>query len=475
MLKKITLKNFMSHRLTELDLVEGVNVLIGPNNCGKSAIVSALQLVAELPPKEGGYMVRHGEKEAQVVIKTQEEDTITWGRRGKVNYLEINGKPHCRLGNDQQHYLDVLHKVLRLPQIKNKDESFDLHFAKQKEPIFLLNEPSTRAAAFFSISSDAGRLLEMRELFKSKVSRAKEKHKNLIRKQLSLKQEISHLAPLTDLRIRLVELKETYQKIVDETQALDRGIKEEALFKNNTQKEKALLSEKTHLEGLLPPPECIAVENLEQTIQWMVKLRHQEIEVIQKSTLLAQLLEEKLPLETLEMEEAVQKFSFASSRFNHFDKTQKILEPLLAPPNDLENSLELEELISLMKKEEILVAKKQKEASFLSELLEPVLPQEIEKQQQLVAQIDHLQQISGRLFCQDKVLSKVDEVPHLEDVQLLDRHVLERRNLEKRLLTLVMQVSQDSQALEEWVKEHPSCPTCGAQLEIELGTLTHDS
>ena len=47
MIRRITLINFMAHEHTVLELTDGVNVLIGPNNCGKSAVVEAIRAVCE--------------------------------------------------------------------------------------------------------------------------------------------------------------------------------------------------------------------------------------------------------------------------------------------------------------------------------------------------------------------------------------------------------------------------------------------
>ena len=69
MIKKITLKNYMSHTHTVIEpAVPGLTVLTGPNNWGKSAVVSALQALCG--NEEGGYMVRHDEKECRVIVET---------------------------------------------------------------------------------------------------------------------------------------------------------------------------------------------------------------------------------------------------------------------------------------------------------------------------------------------------------------------------------------------------------------------
>lgn len=186
MLKKITLKNFMSHKNSVLEFSEGLNVITGPNNSGKSAVISAIQLLAELPSKEGDYMVRHGTNDAEVTVQTEENDKLTWVRTGSTNSLIINGEKFGRLQNSREHYLEKLHKHLKLPKVYGKEskEDFDIHFATQKNPIFLLNDAPSRAALFFASSSDAGRLVEVREKYKEIVKTKKENNKIL---SLSLK------------------------------------------------------------------------------------------------------------------------------------------------------------------------------------------------------------------------------------------------------------------------------------------------
>jgi exonuclease SbcC len=50
MIKNISIKNFQSHKKTEFDLVDGVNVIIGPSDSGKSAIIRALNWVINNKP-----------------------------------------------------------------------------------------------------------------------------------------------------------------------------------------------------------------------------------------------------------------------------------------------------------------------------------------------------------------------------------------------------------------------------------------
>ena len=43
MITKIEIKNFQSHKHTVIDFSNGVNVIIGSSDCGKSAIIKAMR------------------------------------------------------------------------------------------------------------------------------------------------------------------------------------------------------------------------------------------------------------------------------------------------------------------------------------------------------------------------------------------------------------------------------------------------
>jgi len=75
----------MSHSSTVIEPAKGLTVLIGPNNCGKSAVVSALDTLCNNP--SGDYMLRHGKKEAQVTVETDDNHIITWPAKGRNSQL----------------------------------------------------------------------------------------------------------------------------------------------------------------------------------------------------------------------------------------------------------------------------------------------------------------------------------------------------------------------------------------------------
>src|SRR3954467_1795749 len=151
MITRIELTNFMSHAHTVIEPAAGLTVLVGPNNCGKSAIVAALQILCH--NETSTYVLRHGQRECGVEVETSDGHIVRWTRKNSPSYL-IDGQLFDRLRGAG--IPDQLHQALRLPKVDaGEDANFDVHFGAQKSPIFLLGSSAATAARFFASSSDA--------------------------------------------------------------------------------------------------------------------------------------------------------------------------------------------------------------------------------------------------------------------------------------------------------------------------------
>ena len=84
-IRKVIIKNFQSHKETEINFDDYV-IIHGATNSGKSAIIRAIKwcLYNEAPP-EGAELTRFGEKETEVTICFNDGKIITRKRAGKVN------------------------------------------------------------------------------------------------------------------------------------------------------------------------------------------------------------------------------------------------------------------------------------------------------------------------------------------------------------------------------------------------------
>ena len=168
MLRKIILENFMSHGRTEIDLAPGLTVLTGPNNCGKSAVVAALQTLAT--NGRTTHVTRHGQQVCRITVETDDDHTIVWERNKNTVKYNLDGEDIHRVGTSIP---DSLHDLLRLDRVHadlgKTTHEYDIHFGQQKSPVFLLDETGSRAASFFASSSDAARLVEMQHVHRANL------------------------------------------------------------------------------------------------------------------------------------------------------------------------------------------------------------------------------------------------------------------------------------------------------------------
>ena len=208
MIHRIVLQNYMSHRHTVIDLAEGLTVLVGPNNCGKSAVVSALQTLCQ--NATGDYMLRHGERECSVRVETDDGHSVEWRRkRDGVSYA-LDGREVNRLNGSPP---DDLHDLLRLPLVESGNRFFDVHFGEQKRPIFLLDKSPGHRATFFASSSDAVKLIEMQCLHRQDIHDARARERWLAGERAKLDRRLEKLASLEGIGDRLNQLEAEYEAI----------------------------------------------------------------------------------------------------------------------------------------------------------------------------------------------------------------------------------------------------------------------
>ena len=218
MIRRIELRNFMSHEHTVIEPAEGLTALVGPNNIGKSAIVSAIQILCH--NDNSTYVTRHGEKECSIEIETDDGHTVKWRRRGSSVSYVIDGEEFDRLGGSVP---DTIFDALRLPRVSNESgESFDVHVGEQKSPIFLLDKPASRAAQFFASSSDASKLVEMQSRHKEKIRDARKRKTVLEAENEGIAEALEALKPVGDIEKKVGALEKKYEEITGLEKSIDR-------------------------------------------------------------------------------------------------------------------------------------------------------------------------------------------------------------------------------------------------------------
>ena len=129
MLEHLQITNFQSHADTSLDFVDGVNVLIGTSDSGKSAAIRALCWLATNRPL-GSSFIRHGsDGKCRVTLKTS-GGTIERVRSKKDNFYLLDGTKLEALRGEVP---PAISKLLNMQDI-NMAGQFDGHFLLTDSP-----------------------------------------------------------------------------------------------------------------------------------------------------------------------------------------------------------------------------------------------------------------------------------------------------------------------------------------------------
>lgn len=95
---KVNLENFQSISKADLEFVQGINIIVGQSNSGKSAILRAIK-GAVLNPNGSQRYIKNGEKQFKVNVEYEGND-ISWTREGSKSpkYI-INGEEYLKVGS----------------------------------------------------------------------------------------------------------------------------------------------------------------------------------------------------------------------------------------------------------------------------------------------------------------------------------------------------------------------------------------
>lgn len=257
----------MSHRRTVIEPAEGLTVLTGPNNCGKSALVLALQALAYGGRGIAKFAIRHGQKNAKVQVETSEGNRIEWVyENGSARYV-VDG-----IRTDRSVMPDDLPGKLKLPEVVGDDgKSFDVHFAEQKDPIFLLGGGS-RAATFFAASSDAGYLIKMQQLLRERKRDYGGLQRELTGRIAVHDADLAKFEPLPFLEAGIADLIRQYQDWEEGVKAHEHTAETLHRIAVQSQRAQANVELLTPLATLCPPPSLEDSASLSRSLARMEHL-----------------------------------------------------------------------------------------------------------------------------------------------------------------------------------------------------------
>ena len=330
----------MSHARTVIEPAAGLTVLIGPNNCGKSAVVAALQILAH--NANSTYVRRHHEKTCEITVETDDGHTIKWSRskNGSPKYV-IDGHDFDRLNGGTP---ADLAEILRLPKVASESGEFDVHFGQQKDPIFLLNDTGKAAAQFFASSSDAIRLVEMQSRHKTKVREAKQSHKRLTSEAERLEESIAILSETSRVESHLKTCEGSYLDLQTCLQAVCE-LEELVELLPNFDRQVEFYELLTGLLTQTPsPPQLEHTESLDSLVQQLANLSKLATRNAQRHQILAATCPPPKLADEIPLAQSVSYLEQAMHRQESLDRRWQQLR-VVQPPPQTEQTQPLETLI----------------------------------------------------------------------------------------------------------------------------------
>lgn len=241
-IKKVILENFQSHKYTVLDFDDKLNVIVGPSDSGKTAILRGIRWVLYNEPT-GDFFIREGENYCSVLIEFN--DGI------KVKRYRSKSKNMYILYNSQDEELvfegfgtSIPEEIINATGIKkiflDTDLTKSINLSDQLEGPFLLSEKnSTRA-------SSIGRLVgvniiddTIKETLKD-IRNLSLKKKNIEERLVKLKDELSKYEYLEELEKRINKLNSIRDEIFTKSNKLD-------TYKNLNEKLQLIVKEKKEI------------------------------------------------------------------------------------------------------------------------------------------------------------------------------------------------------------------------------------
>lgn len=243
-IKRVTLENFQSHKFSVIDFDEQLNVIVGPSDSGKSAIIRGIKWVLYNEPS-GDYFIKEGATESSVTLEFNDGVKLQRYRSKSKNAYILTNRDGIEV-KFEGFGSTIPEEIIQAIGIKkinlDSDESSSINIGEQLEGAFLLSEKGgTRASAIgrlvgVNIVDDALReaLKDTRNL---NISR-----KYLDENILNLQIEIDEYKYLEELKVKTNQINNMKNNIIQLSNRLEKS-KTSFIKLNEISKEKKDLAE----------------------------------------------------------------------------------------------------------------------------------------------------------------------------------------------------------------------------------------
>lgn len=214
----IVIKNFQSHRKTILNLDEGVNVIVGPSDVGKTAILRALGWVFFNEPS-GDAFIRMGEKEASVEVKYDDGFSVKRIRNKSFNGYHIFHPEYDEVKKLSGFGSGVPEEIIDITGVRKFQITDDLNsgitYQTQLEGAFLLSQSKDKKAKAIGAISNVNIIDKALKLGKSYIKDYRKIVNESEEETNQIEDTLKEFDSLNDEKQSLKNLKSQYNDITN--------------------------------------------------------------------------------------------------------------------------------------------------------------------------------------------------------------------------------------------------------------------
>lgn len=261
LIEKVLIENFQSHESTELTFNGGLNVIIGPSDHGKSAVIRAIKWVLYNEPR-GNEFIRQGSNFARVTLWLNTGYAITRERTPSKNRYILsdsdgNSNIYEGFGNEVPQEVVKAHGIPKV--IMDTDINSSINIGNQLEGPFLISESgAVRAKAIGRLTglhiidksirdsgTDLRRENQTRDRFEKELDEVNEKLKeyeylDVLEEKIEasskliekIEKGLERIASLTNIKQNLKDIDEKYKQTVYEIAKLEKIEECDIILKN---------------------------------------------------------------------------------------------------------------------------------------------------------------------------------------------------------------------------------------------------